>query len=83
MTEHSVVQLISLAIIAATAILIHVVSRIYAVSRAYVDGCSQIAAATTVYEHRQTITQILTNTSTGRFRISAAYSTTPTSESAL
>jgi hypothetical protein len=62
MTEHSVVLLVSLAIIAATPILIHVVNRVYAAFRIYVLCCGQFSAVTAACELRQTINQILANT---------------------
>jgi len=62
MTDHSVVQLISLAIIVATPILIYVVNRIYAICRIYVLGCGQIATVTAAYEIRQPLQQILAST---------------------
>jgi hypothetical protein len=61
-TEHSVVLLVSLAIVAAMAILIYVVNRISAVCRIYVLGCGQLSAFTAAYELRQTIDQIFANT---------------------
>jgi hypothetical protein len=49
MTEHSIVLLVSLAVIAVLAILIYVASR------------GQVSALTAVCEIRQTLNQILTN----------------------
>jgi hypothetical protein len=62
MTEHSVVLLISFAVIAVMAILIYVVSRIHVICSTYVASCGQIAAVTAAYELRQTLNQILANT---------------------
>jgi hypothetical protein len=61
-TEHSVVIVVSLAIVAAMAILIYVVNRVSAVCRIYVLGCGQLSAFTAAYELRQTIDQIFANT---------------------
>jgi hypothetical protein len=61
-TEHSVVIVVSLAIVAAMAILIYVINRVSAVCRIYVLGCGQLSAFTAAYELRQTIDQILANT---------------------
>ena len=62
MTERSVVILVSLAIVAAMAIVIYVVNRISAASRTYIDGCAHLATITAAYELRQNIDQILENT---------------------
>jgi len=61
MTERSVVILVSLAIVAAMAIVIYVVNRISAASP-YIDGCAHLATITAAYELRQNIDQILENT---------------------
>jgi hypothetical protein len=62
MTEHSVVILVSLTIVAAMAILIYVVNRISVAGGTYIDGSAHLAAITAAYELRQTVDQILANT---------------------
>jgi hypothetical protein len=62
MTEHSVVLIVSFAIVAAAAVLIYVIHSMYPATRAYVDGCGQLAALKEAFELRQKIDKILANT---------------------